>query len=116
MRVLVVEDEAMLALEVAEQLEQAGFHVIGPAFSVGNALSVLEMQGCDSAVLDVHLGEQTSAPVALALTSRRIPFVALSGYGRDELPVEFRHSPLLTKPADSSHLIRALRSLSGARS
>ena len=89
-RVLVVEDEPLIAFDVADHLREAGFEVVGPAASVSAALKLLESQGCDLAVLDVNLGRETAAPIADVLATKSLPFVALSGYSNDQLPEIFQ--------------------------
>ena len=79
-------------------LEQAGFEVLGPAGSVGDALNLVERSRCDAAILDVNLGKQTAEPIALWLTRSNIPFVVMSGYSRDQLPPAFSTVPLVNKP------------------
>jgi CheY-like chemotaxis protein len=65
LRVLMVEDEAIVALEIEENLREAGFEVVGPAARASQALELLNKFGCDAAVLDINLGTETSEPVAL---------------------------------------------------
>jgi DNA-binding NarL/FixJ family response regulator len=66
-RVLIVEDEALVALDVARQLTEAGLTIVGPAVSVASALKLIEQGGCDAAVLDINLGRETSDPVVQEL-------------------------------------------------
>jgi DNA-binding response OmpR family regulator len=108
-RVLVVEDEPLIAFDVADHLRQAGFEVIGPATSVSAALKLLNSQSCDLAVLDVNLGRETAAPIADVLRSKSLPFVALSGYSSEQLPEIFQRAPMLTKPVDPKKLVHLLR-------
>ncbi len=108
-RILLVEDEPLIAFDVADHLRRAGFEVVGPAASVSAALTLLNSQGCDVAVLDVNLGRETAAPIADALRTKSLPFVALSGYSGDQLPEIFQQAPTLTKPVDSKELVRVLR-------
>jgi DNA-binding response OmpR family regulator len=110
-RVLVVEDEALIAFDVADHLTEAGFQVVGPAASVAAALKLLDAQGCDLAVLDVNLGRETAAPIADALNARSIPFLALSGYSNDQFPEGLRRAPTLAKPVDPKKLVAELRRL-----
>jgi DNA-binding response OmpR family regulator len=114
-RVLVVEDEPLIAFDVADHLRQAGFEVVGPATSVSAALKLLDSQGCDLAVLDVNLGRETAAPIADVLYSKSLPFVALSGYSSEQLPEIFQRAPMLTKPVDSKKLVHLLRGCLEAR-
>lgn len=95
---LVVEDEPVIAADMASMLKDAGFTVLGPAGDVGHALALLERQGCDAAVLDMNLGRETSEAVARELTRERIPFVVVSGYAKDQLPEALRSAPLVVKP------------------
>ncbi len=108
-RVLVVEDEPLIAFDVADHLRAAGFEVVGPVASVAAAMRLLESQGCDLAVLDVNLGRETAAPIADVLRARSLPFIALSGYSSDQLPEGFQHAPMLTKPVDPKRLVGELR-------
>jgi two-component sensor histidine kinase/CheY-like chemotaxis protein len=98
-RILVVEDEALVALAMARALQRAGHDVLGPTGSVSEALALMR-DGCDAAVLDVNLGEETSEPIAEKLTNDQTPFLTVTGYDRSQLPPAFREAPLLTKPAN----------------
>ena len=77
-RVLVVEDEPLVALDIAQVLRDADFEVLGPVRSVAPALSLIEESGCDAAVLDINLGGETSEPIAWKLLAKGIRFVTLS--------------------------------------
>ena len=107
-RVLVVEDDALLGLDIVQQLIDAGFEVVGPAISVAKALSLLGETACDVAVLDVNLGSETAEPVALELLARRTPFVVLSGYSGEQYPPGFQGAPTLLKPALPEDLVGML--------
>lgn len=107
-RILVVEDDALLGLDIVEQLENAGFEVIGPAISVAKAFRMMEEAGCDAAVLDVNLGKETAEPVAIELRARGTPFIVLSGYSSDQHPPGFRGAPSLSKPARPDDLLALL--------
>ena len=80
MRVLIVEDEAFIAMEMAEALTDAGCEIIGVAASVNKALAILNEKSCEAAVLDANLNGATTAPIAEALRARGIPFLVVSGY------------------------------------
>ena len=108
-RVLIVEDEVLIALDLAEQLEEAGFEVLGPAVSVAAALELIKSIGCDSAVLDVNLGKETSEPVAQQLVTLGIPFIVLSGYSTIQHAPIFSSAPKLRKPAAIEELVALLR-------
>ena len=107
-RILVVEDEPLVALEVAHVLAQARFEVVGPARDVAGALSLLSGGGCDAAVLDINLGHETSEPVAIELTKRRTPFVTLSAYSRAQQGSSFDAAPALAKPLKPDLLVAIL--------
>ena len=108
-RVLIVEDEFFIALDIGQQLADAGFEVIGPAPSVAKALSLVSEKGCDVAVLDVNLGGETSEPVARKLQESDKPFVVLSGYSTDNQLPWFGGAPVLSKPLRMTDLVAALR-------
>jgi DNA-binding response OmpR family regulator len=108
-RVLIVEDEFFIALDMGQQLADAGFDVVGPAPSVAKALSLVAEQGCDVAVLDVNLGGETSEPVARRLRESDKPFVVLSGYATDNKLPWFGGATVLSKPLRMDDLVAALR-------
>jgi DNA-binding response OmpR family regulator len=109
-RVLLVEDEAIVAIDIAEQLTEAGFLVVGPAPSVAKALKLIVEVGCDVAVLDLNLRDETAEPIARELRSRRTPFLFLSAVSRDHLPPGFNDEALIPKPARPAVLVAALQS------
>lgn len=104
-RILVVEDEPLIAMDFSETLSDAGYVVSGPANSVARALALLAQFGCDAAVLDVNLGTETSEPIAQQLIKLGKPFVTTSGYSREQLPKAMQNAPLLGKPVSSAVLI-----------
>ena len=108
-RILVLEDEWIVALDTQDILESAGFAVVGPVATVRDALTLLHASPVDGAVLDVHLNGETSFAVAEALTRSATPFIFLSGFNSIDLPVRFRSHPLLTKPINAERLLVALR-------
>jgi DNA-binding response OmpR family regulator len=107
-RVLVVEDDALLGLDIAAQLADAGFDVVGPAVSVASAFRLMDETCCDVAVLDVNLGSETSEPVAIELRTRATPFIVLSGYSSEQHPPGFHGAPTLAKPARPEDLVAIL--------
>lgn len=111
-RVLVVEDDAIMAFDLADQLNAAGYAALGPAIDSEQALALLEGSACDVAVLDVNLGEgRTSEPVALELRRRSIQFVVVSGYTSDQHPPVFKGAPLMVKPLRFEELLGVLDGL-----
>jgi DNA-binding response OmpR family regulator len=108
-RVLVVEDEAILAIDIAGQLTDAGFEIVGPAPSVAKALRLIEEVGCDIAVLDFNLRDETAEPLACELQARGTPFLFMSGVSRDRLPQWCGGAVLLPKPIRLDALVAALQ-------
>jgi CheY-like chemotaxis protein len=107
-RALVLEDEAVVAIEIAQVLTNAGFEVVGPARTASQALKLVDEKGCDVAVLDVNLGNETSEKVALRLTERATPFITLSGYSKEQHPLLFNGARSLAKPLRPELLISEL--------
>lgn len=104
-RILVVEDEPLLAMDIAGQLEDAGAHVVGPAASEAGALGMIEQYRFDAALLDANLDGLPVDTIAAALARAKVPFVFVSGYDRDSLPDEFGDIELLPKPFDPRQLL-----------
>jgi CheY-like chemotaxis protein len=107
-RVLIVEDEALVALDIARQLTEAGLTVVGPAVSIAGALQLIEKVGCDAAVLDINLGCETSEPIAQELRTKNIPFVILTGYATSAAVPSYYGAPVISKPARPAELIATL--------
>jgi PAS domain S-box-containing protein len=115
-RILVVEDEAVVAIEIAQVLVKAGFDVVGPARTANQALQLVNEIGCDAAVLDVNLGSETSERVALRLIERGTPFITLSGYSKEQHPLLFNGARSLAKPLQPEFLIAELEACMAHRS
>ena len=98
LRILVVEDEWLIADLVEAELRDAGFEVVGPASNARMALALVDHEQFDAAVLDVSLGGGYSFVVAEALAERGIPFFFTTGYVNADLPSAFRNYQVLTKP------------------
>ncbi len=113
-RVLIVEDEALIALALMNAIRDMGCVVVGPASTVGAALDLARQNPPDLAVLDVNLAGAGSAPVAEALRSIGVPFVYCTGYAEQALQIapELR-AAMLTKPIDPCALEAALREALG---
>jgi CheY-like chemotaxis protein len=114
-RVLVVEDEMIVAWLLEDMLAELGCAVVGPAVSVDQALAMIDAQPIDVAVLDVNLNGQTSYPIADVLATRGVPFVFSTGYDKDRLPDGYRTCPVLQKPFRRSQLVDALAKLLAPR-
>jgi DNA-binding response OmpR family regulator len=107
-RVLIVEDEWLIAAEVERELNEAGFATVGPVPSIERALAAIERGSIDAAILDIRLQSEDSYPVANALTARRIPFLFMTGYSAEELSAPYCGHACLTKPFSSQGLIEAV--------
>jgi DNA-binding NtrC family response regulator len=97
-RILVIEDDSMIRMLLADMLESLGHTVAGEAARIDEALAAAQNATCDVAILDVDLGGKSCEPVAQALAGRKIPFIFATGYGAQALPESFRDRPTLKKP------------------
>jgi DNA-binding NtrC family response regulator len=113
-RVLIVEDEPIIALDLEAILRDAGFRIAGVVGTVARALQVLQTRSCDVAVLDRNVRGESIEGVASFLDERGIPFVYVSGYGREVLSAEDNRAPLLTKPIDPSELVETVNKVLSA--
>src|ERR671919_3069546 len=102
-RVMVVEDEMLVAMELETLLEEQGCAVMGPAPTADRALALIDQELPDAAVLDVNLNGQTALPVVKALRAQGVPFVLATGYGHALQP-ELRQAPRVDKPVDHDKL------------
>jgi two-component sensor histidine kinase/DNA-binding response OmpR family regulator len=103
-RVLVVEDEALVALVLADQLSDMGLSVVGPCSSVTEAKTAIAESDFEVAILDVSLGGELVYPVADLLVSRGTPFVFVTGYGRESIDRRFAGVSVLEKPVERKAL------------
>jgi PAS domain S-box-containing protein len=108
-RVLIVEDEALLALEIQELLQSAGSTVIGTFSDLARAGQAAQREAIDVAVLDTNLNGEMVYPLADDLVVRGIPFVFVTGYGTSNLPERFRSMPQVAKPFDPTSLTDELQ-------
>ncbi len=110
-KVLVVEDDALLAMELAEELEAIGALPIGPAMTVVSALEIVHNEArIDAALMNVNLRGELSFPVADALNKRRVPFLFVTGNDRF-VSERYPQIPRHPKPAHMPTLIEALGEL-----
>lgn len=106
-RVLILEDETLIAMDLAMTLEEAGLDVVGPFRTAEAALQHLAEGSPDIALLDLNLGgDKTSLPVAERLESLGRPFIFLTGYSASDHPVisRFPDAPRLPKPVDPARI------------
>ncbi|WP_119462450.1 response regulator [Rhodospirillaceae bacterium SYSU D60014] len=97
-RVLIVEDQAILAFEVQALLQQLGCEVIGPVGTLEQALDAARTEQLDGAILDVNLDGEPAYLVADILLARQVPVLFATGYGIESLPDRFLDCPILEKP------------------
>jgi CheY-like chemotaxis protein len=114
-RILLIEDEAILALVLEEFLIEAGFEIAGVAGRLETALALIERDISDAAILDANLAGVNSGPAAVALAARGIPFIVVSGYAPEQQMGAFSGALCLRKPCRPDDLIQALRGLLPAR-
>jgi DNA-binding LytR/AlgR family response regulator len=114
-RLLIVEDDYLIAADLASSLEELGAEVIGPAGTVEDALELVQRSGetLDGAVLDINLREQRVYPVATALARHGVPFVFVTGYDTVAIPQAYASAPRCEKPVDKMQLMRWLSANAG---
>lgn len=113
--VMVVEDEYVIARDLAETLEAAGARVAGPVATLHAAQAMLERcPDIAGAVLDVKLHDDMAYPLIPQLRRRSIPFVLATGYDRDALPATLRDAVLCEKPLEPARVVAALARCMGA--
>ena len=106
-RFLVVEDEPLVALDIAAGLQEADAEVVASTGTATEALDRIESEALDAALLDGNLHGQPVDDIAAALTRRNVPFLFVTGYGREGLPRAFSHAAVLSKPFNQQQLIEA---------
>ncbi len=106
--VLVVEDEALIAMDLQWLLEEAGYRVLGPANSTAAAMALLDGIEPDVALLDVNLGRSDVFGVANELATRKTRVIFLTGHTAQKLPIAHRHRPLVAKPYLPHILLQAV--------
>ena len=113
-RILVVEDEFLVAMLLEDMLEAAGCVVAGPIPRIADALVAVGCETYDAAVLDVNLAGERIDPVADALSQRNVPFMFVTGYSAAAVPGDFAEHPRLCKPFKMGDLLNTLSNLVGA--
>ncbi|MBS3647681.1 response regulator [Pseudaminobacter sp. 19-2017] len=108
LRILVVEDEFLLALVLEDDLAAAGYTVVGPYNSLSSAMAASQREAFDVAILDVNLDGEMVYPLADDLIARGMRFIFLTGYVANDLPERFRKSNRLPKPYDPAALLREI--------
>ena len=107
LRVLVVEDEILIAMLLSDMLAELGYDTVGPVADVDRALAAVDQGGFDLAILDVNLNGRQSSAVAEKLKAHQVPLVFATGYSL-QAPPGFENVPTLQKPFQLHDLRRAL--------
>jgi CheY-like chemotaxis protein len=111
MRLLVIEDEPLIAFTMVDSLQTAGAAVARSTGTEREALSAIEHGKFDAALLDANLHGRPVTAVAAALLRHRIPFAFVTGYDRQALPESFRHLTILHKPFNDHQLLETVAGL-----
>ena len=110
-RILVVEDDSLLAETLCDLMQEAGCEPVGPAATVDAALCLIDHARIDVAILDIRLVREMSYPVAHALRKQGIPLLFLKSYQQGDLPDDFEDAILVEKPFSSPRLVETVRRL-----
>jgi DNA-binding NtrC family response regulator len=110
-KVLVVEDDSLLAFEMQDILSEAGYEIVGPAATVAKALRLIESQDIHAAFVDCNLHGEYATAIVQTLTARNIPFVVVTGSERESLPPEFNNGAFARKPFSAARLLEIARTL-----
>jgi CheY-like chemotaxis protein len=107
-KVLVVEDEMMIAMLIEDMLDEFGCKLVGPATNVPRALELIDKEKVDIAVLDLNLDGKDTYAIADALRQKHVPFIFATGYGSTGVRPEYGDRPVLQKPFQAKDLETAL--------
>lgn len=107
--VLIVEDEALIAMDIQALLENAGYSVLGLANSPAAAMALFSKKQPDLALLDINLGGQDILETASAFSAQGIEIVFLTGHSAKKLPEALRHHPLVAKPYMPDKLLEVIK-------
>ncbi|WP_068091455.1 response regulator [Novosphingobium rosa] len=111
-RVLIAEDELLIAVDLTEAFEEAGAVILGPVSSIEAALSLLENEpDIHLGIVDLNLGGELAYPLAQALAQRNVPFMFSTGYDDEEISLAFKDVIRLTKPATGEEAVEKAESL-----
>jgi CheY-like chemotaxis protein len=103
-RILIVEDESLIAMMLEEWVVELGHVAVGPASTVSQALALLDGTGCDAAIIDYNLKDETAEAISDSLKAKKVPFAFASGDHAMERDERFRSYPMLSKPYVFEHL------------
>jgi two-component sensor histidine kinase len=105
-RVMIVEDEALVAMVVSESLSLLGCTVVGPFSRCADAMAAADAGEMDAAILDVNLDGEMVYPLAEMLVARGVPFIFVTGYGAESIDRRFAQIPVIQKPVERHMLQR----------
>jgi CheY-like chemotaxis protein len=108
LRVLLAEDEPLIAMDGEAVLQALGVQQVVPARSLSDGLKAVDAAPLDAALLDLRLGADNSLPLAERLAALGVPFAFLTGYQGDAIPLTFKDRPVVAKPFTSDTLLHAL--------
>ncbi|WP_136686153.1 hypothetical protein [Falsirhodobacter xinxiangensis] len=107
-RILVIEDEALLSMDICDQIEAHGGVVVGPASTMVHGYALLGDASPDGGILNIRIGDQMIYPLARVCMTAGIPIIFASSESRSSIPTEFEMVPLLDKPVDMIAAIKGL--------
>jgi DNA-binding response OmpR family regulator len=114
-RVLIVEDNSLLGIDLQDILEAHGCEVVGPSATVSDATTLIRREKIDVALIDYLLGDVDAAPLARLLNDKAIPFALCTGMREQEMSLRYPHTPILAKPYNPIDVCRVVDSLIAAR-
>jgi CheY-like chemotaxis protein len=112
-RILLVEDEGLVAMMMMEMLTDLGFAVVGPFGNIADATAALSHEHIDAAILDVNLANELAYPLADTLNARGVPIVFVTGYGAETIDAGYSNVPILQKPVERRMLKDVLTRATG---
>jgi DNA-binding response OmpR family regulator len=112
-RVLVCDDNLLMADVVGEFLRECGLEPMGPVGRLESAMHMARERALDGAILDINLNGRPCFPVCAILSARRIPFIFLTGYPLAAIPIEYRGAPLVAKPFEPTEMKEVLAHVLG---
>jgi CheY-like chemotaxis protein len=113
--ILLVEDEALIRMMVADMIVDLGHRIADEAGDLPSGLALAKASQFDLAILDVKLGSDSSEPIADVIAGRGLPFAFASGYGAAGIPLAYRDRPVLNKPFQSRQLASVIETLLNLR-
>ena len=112
-RVLVCDDNLLMAEVVAEFLLECGLEPMGPVGRLESAMRMARERALDGAILDINLNGRPCFPICAILSVRRIPFMFLTGYPHAAIPIEYRAAPLVSKPFEPNEMKEIVANMLG---